>query len=112
IFPFYLYQMYHLFILHFKLTHYRKRVAICRESNYLAEIYQLNDQLFVIPRIDLHILVAIGVNNHPGLTEHIVERVVCMAVNPEIRAMVDNLVGNVGHEGAIEAVSPEPLMDG
>ncbi len=35
-----------------------------------------------------------------------------MAMHPEVRAMIDYLVGNVRHEGAIEAVSPEPFVDG
>lgn len=72
---------------------------------------QLNDQLTVVLRIDLHILVAVRIYHHPGFAEGVVERVVGMAMHPEIRAMVDDLVGEIGHEGAIEAVSPEPLVD-
>lgn len=35
-----------------------------------------------------------------------------MAMDPLVGAMVDNLMGKVGHEGAIEAVSSESFMDG
>ena len=35
-----------------------------------------------------------------------------MAMDPQAGAMVDDLMGKVGHEGAIEAVSSEPFMDG
>jgi len=64
-----------------------------------------NYQLFVIPRIDLHILVAVGVHNHPGPAEGVVERVVRVAVNPDIRARVGDFVGKIGNESGIEAVS-------
>jgi hypothetical protein len=76
----------------------------------IKQLY-LNDQLSIVLWISLHIPVAIGIHNHPGLAEHIVKRVVCMAVNPEIGPMIDDLVGNVGHEGAIEAVPPELFMN-
>lgn len=73
---------------------------------------ELNDQLPVVLRIDLHILVAVRIHNHPGFAENVVERVVGMAMHPEIRAMINDFAGDISHEGAIEAVSPEPLVDG
>jgi len=35
-----------------------------------------------------------------------------MAMNPEIRAVVDDFVGNIGHEGTVETIAPELFMDG
>ncbi len=55
---------------------------------YQGEYLKLDYQLLVVLRIDLHILVAVWIDNHPGFAEWIVERVVRMAMYPEIRAMV------------------------
>ena len=35
-----------------------------------------------------------------------------MAMHPEIRAVIDDLTRQIGHKGAIEAVAPEPLVNG
>lgn len=63
--------------------------------NLYDNVMQLNfnDQMPVVLRVDLHILVAIGVYHHPSFAECIVERVVSMAMYPEIRAMIYDLVG-------------------
>jgi len=51
-----------------------------------------NDQMPGVLRIDFHVLVAIGVYHHPSFAECTVKRIVRMAVNPEIRAMIDDVV--------------------
>ena len=86
-------------------------VVICCDSEYTTKL-NLKDEVVFELRIYFDILVPIRVDNHPRLSEHVIEGVVRMAMDPQAGAMVDDLMGKVGHEGAIEAVSSEPFMDG
>lgn len=70
-----------------------KRIVLVSMLPHSHQQLNFNDQLPVVLRVDLHILVAVRIYHNPGSAESVVEGVVGMAMNPEIRAMVDDLTG-------------------
>jgi hypothetical protein len=73
--------------------------------DYATHKLQLNDQFLIVLRVYLHILVTVWVHDNSRLPERVSEGVMRVAMNPQVGALVDDLVGDVGHESAVEAVN-------
>ena len=73
---------------------------------------QFDDQVFGILAVNLDILISVGVYYHPCCPDHVIKRIVCMSMDPQVGSVVKDIAGKVGHESAIKAVTFEPLIYG
>ena len=73
---------------------------------------QLDQKTAVVLRIHLDLLVAVRVHHHSRLPQHIIKGIMGMAMDPQERSVVKDLLRQVAHEGPVEVVAPIPFVDG